>query len=72
MEELQEALSVKDKMLMEQRFQTSEILKSFDDYKLNFNTEKFGNMKRDLLMANKRVHDLEEEVRKLNKSKLGL
>lgn len=69
---MQEALSVKDTMLEEQRFQTCEILKSFEDYKLNFNTEKFGNLKRDLLMANKRVHDLEEEMRKLNKSKLCL
>ncbi|XP_050314585.1 structural maintenance of chromosomes protein 2-like isoform X1 [Anthonomus grandis grandis] len=66
-DELQDDLSKKEKFIIEQKCKMNQILQSFQDYKSKFNKENLDNMRRDLLSANKRIHDMEEEIKKLNK-----
>ncbi|KAL1501222.1 hypothetical protein ABEB36_006589 [Hypothenemus hampei] len=66
-EELQEALRLKEKLLNEQKCQTQELLKTFEEYKAKCNIEKFKSLEQQLFSSEKRIQDLEEEIRKLNK-----
>ncbi|XP_066144673.1 spindle assembly abnormal protein 6 homolog [Euwallacea fornicatus] len=65
--EYEEDVTVKEKIIMDQKCQIKQILNSFEQYKVDFNFEKFEDTKRNLLMSEKNVDDLKEELRKLNK-----
>lgn len=56
-------------LLQEQKHQSEQILNSFENYKGIYNNDKFETLKREAAISNQRVQALEDEIRKLNKSK---
>ncbi|CAH0548751.1 unnamed protein product [Brassicogethes aeneus] len=66
-EDLNNALMLKDQYIQEQRVKTNELLNEFEEYKTKFSNEEFINLKHENTLKNNKITELENTVRKLNK-----
>lgn len=66
-EELQQLLTAKEKLLQEEQLRANHILTSFENYKANYNKEKFEEITRNLMLSKRKNEEYQEDIRKLNK-----
>ncbi|CAG9772759.1 unnamed protein product [Ceutorhynchus assimilis] len=65
--ELQKSIVSRDRIINEQKLQNNQVLIAFEEYKREFSAERFGALEKDLLMSRRKIDELEEEMRKINK-----
>lgn len=60
---------LKEATIKECKSKTGELLKDFENYRACFNNEEQDRLKHELLLASNKIEELENALRKANKSK---
>lgn len=72
MEDLESILKSKEDALTDERIKHQTLLNEFDQYKSMFNSAIQENMSEELSVARNKIIDLENTIRKVNKSKTDI